>query len=246
MTARVSHEAEGFKCEGLVQLLCPGIDAFCRLCTMVGVRVGVSGVWCSKIRESSTPVGQAETLGRTASVAVPRIWPVPKPGNSPSPALLRLPVFAAVPIPPEKRQAKHARTSNYRQNHCSACHTLHLSMAEARDEGSGVSEPLDLVRLLLDEVVCVKLRGDRELKGRLHVRSQPHLFPPLQSTYMNPLGVRQPLQPGARRRRGDHLRRRRGGRRGSQGRVIIICQPKYKSANTFSCRQLARSRRCCS
>ena len=33
-----------------------------------------------------------------------------------------------------------------------------------------VSEPLDLVRLLLDEVVFVKLRGDRELKGRLHVR----------------------------------------------------------------------------
>ncbi len=31
------------------------------------------------------------------------------------------------------------------------------------------SEPLDLVRLSLDEVVFVKLRGDRELKGRLHV-----------------------------------------------------------------------------
>ncbi|KAJ1337417.1 U6 snRNA-associated Sm-like protein LSm3 [Microdochium nivale] len=34
--------------------------------------------------------------------------------------------------------------------------------------GGSVSEPLDLVRLLLDEVVFVKLRGDRELKGRLH------------------------------------------------------------------------------
>lgn len=31
-----------------------------------------------------------------------------------------------------------------------------------------VSEPLDLVRLCLDEIVFVKLRGDRELKGRLH------------------------------------------------------------------------------
>ncbi|KAI9876869.1 MAG: U4/U6-U5 snRNP complex subunit lsm3 [Pleopsidium flavum] len=31
-----------------------------------------------------------------------------------------------------------------------------------------VSEPLDLVRLSLDEIVFVKLRGDRELKGRLH------------------------------------------------------------------------------
>jgi len=42
-------------------------------------------------------------------------------------------------------------------------------MADNVDEGSSVSEPLDLVRLLLDEVVFVKLRGDRELKGRLHV-----------------------------------------------------------------------------
>ncbi|KAI9846962.1 MAG: U4/U6-U5 snRNP complex subunit lsm3 [Sclerophora amabilis] len=38
------------------------------------------------------------------------------------------------------------------------------------DEGAAapVSEPLELVRLSLDEVVFVKLRGDRELKGRLH------------------------------------------------------------------------------
>jgi len=35
-------------------------------------------------------------------------------------------------------------------------------------DGAPVSEPLDLVRLSLDEVVFVKLRGDRELKGRLH------------------------------------------------------------------------------
>lgn len=33
-----------------------------------------------------------------------------------------------------------------------------------------VNEPLDLVRLSINEVVFVKLRGDRELKGRLHVR----------------------------------------------------------------------------
>jgi hypothetical protein len=31
------------------------------------------------------------------------------------------------------------------------------------------AEPLDLVRLCIDEIVVVKLRGDRELKGRLHV-----------------------------------------------------------------------------
>lgn len=42
-------------------------------------------------------------------------------------------------------------------------------MADIATETSApVSEPLDLVRLLLDEVVFVKLRGDRELKGKLH------------------------------------------------------------------------------
>ncbi|EYE94112.1 U4/U6-U5 snRNP complex subunit LSM3 [Aspergillus ruber CBS 135680] len=42
-------------------------------------------------------------------------------------------------------------------------------MADNEDAGpSSVSEPLDLVRLSLDEIVFVKLRGDRELKGRLH------------------------------------------------------------------------------
>lgn len=50
-------------------------------------------------------------------------------------------------------------------------------MADAGDEPANVSEPLDLVRLLLDEVVFVKLRGDRELKGRLHVRIT-HNSPP--------------------------------------------------------------------
>lgn len=33
-----------------------------------------------------------------------------------------------------------------------------------------VEEPLDLVRLSLDERIYVKLRGDRELRGILHVR----------------------------------------------------------------------------
>ena len=43
-------------------------------------------------------------------------------------------------------------------------------MADVDESPSGpVSEPLDLVRLSLDEIVFVKLRGDRELKGRLHV-----------------------------------------------------------------------------
>lgn len=32
-----------------------------------------------------------------------------------------------------------------------------------------VKEPLDLVRLSLDEKILVKMRNDRELRGRLHV-----------------------------------------------------------------------------
>jgi hypothetical protein len=50
-------------------------------------------------------------------------------------------------------------------------------MADAADETSHVAEPLDLVRLLLNEVVFVKLRGDRELKGKLHVSTGPVLGP---------------------------------------------------------------------
>lgn len=33
-----------------------------------------------------------------------------------------------------------------------------------------VEQPLDLVGLSLDERVLVKMRGDRELTGKLHVR----------------------------------------------------------------------------
>lgn len=36
-------------------------------------------------------------------------------------------------------------------------------------ESGTVEEPLDLIRLSLDEVIYVKLRGDRELRGKLYV-----------------------------------------------------------------------------
>ena len=54
--------------------------------------------------------------------------------------------------------------------------------------GSVVSEPIDLVRLSLDERIHVKLRGDRDLRGKLHVRhatlalSPPHRRPRLPRT----------------------------------------------------------------
>lgn len=45
-------------------------------------------------------------------------------------------------------------------------------MADEQDlhAATAVEEPLDLVRLSLDERVYVKMRNDRELRGRLHVR----------------------------------------------------------------------------
>lgn len=43
----------------------------------------------------------------------------------------------------------------------------------AMDTSSAIQEPFDLIRLSLSERVFVKLRGDRELTGVLHVRP-PH------------------------------------------------------------------------
>ncbi len=39
----------------------------------------------------------------------------------------------------------------------------------ATEEDNTVREPLDLIRLSLDEKVYVKLKGERELRGKLHV-----------------------------------------------------------------------------
>lgn len=43
------------------------------------------------------------------------------------------------------------------------------------EEDVAVKEPLDLIRLSLDETVYVKLKGDREIKGRLHVSVKPEI-----------------------------------------------------------------------
>ncbi|CAF0838951.1 unnamed protein product [Rotaria sordida] len=42
----------------------------------------------------------------------------------------------------------------------------------ATTTATSVEEPLDLVRLSLDEKVCVKMRNERELRGRLHAFDQ--------------------------------------------------------------------------
>ena len=50
----------------------------------------------------------------------------------------------------------------------------HVSASKMAEEEAvqqvAVDEPLDLIRLSLDERVYVKLRNYRELRGRLHVR----------------------------------------------------------------------------
>ncbi|EDO46880.1 predicted protein [Nematostella vectensis] len=47
-------------------------------------------------------------------------------------------------------------------------------MAETGEEvaPNTVEEPLDLIRLSLDERIYVKMRNDRELRGRLHAYDQ--------------------------------------------------------------------------
>ena len=55
---------------------------------------------------------------------------------------------------------------------------LSLKMAESVDvqQAVAVEEPLDLVRLSLDERIFVKLRNSRELKGRLHVSIKVRMY----------------------------------------------------------------------
>lgn len=47
--------------------------------------------------------------------------------------------------------------------------TVVIVAQERKMGGRALEEPLDLIKLSLDEVVFVKLKGERELLGRLHV-----------------------------------------------------------------------------
>lgn len=49
--------------------------------------------------------------------------------------------------------------------------TTNAAAAAAAAATGGVNEPFDLLRISLSERVFVKLRGDRELRGTLHVRT---------------------------------------------------------------------------
>ncbi|PNX83717.1 U6 snRNA-associated Sm-like protein LSm3, partial [Trifolium pratense] len=49
---------------------------------------------------------------------------------------------------------------------------LRIERMAGTEEESAVKEPLDLIRLSLDERIYVKLRSDRELRGKLHAYDQ--------------------------------------------------------------------------
>lgn len=53
------------------------------------------------------------------------------------------------------------------------------------DPSSSIQEPFDLIRLSLSERVFVKLRGDRELTGILHVSLLTHVDFNLRSTLIS-------------------------------------------------------------
>lgn len=46
---------------------------------------------------------------------------------------------------------------------------MHFELLLVTTPQADMEEPLDLIRLSIDERVYVKCRGDRELRGRLHV-----------------------------------------------------------------------------
>ncbi|KAJ9511733.1 hypothetical protein QJQ45_022580 [Haematococcus lacustris] len=48
----------------------------------------------------------------------------------------------------------------------------HLDTAMAEEEAATVKEPLDLIKLSLDERIYVKMRGEREIRGKLHAYDQ--------------------------------------------------------------------------
>lgn len=74
-------------------------------------------------------------------------------------------------------------------------------MADVAGSGA-VQEPFDLIRLSLSERVYVKLRGDRELTGVLHVSWVVVLAQASYHAGIINLGIRRPYEL-------DHERRRR-------------------------------------
>ena len=75
---------------------------------------------------------------------------------------------------PRGARGRHRRLSGFFEIQLERCiQRLPHSVSQQRsrmDTSATIQEPFDLIRLSLSERVFVKLRGDRELTGVLHVR----------------------------------------------------------------------------
>ncbi len=71
--------------------------------------------------------------------------------------------------------------------------------------GSAVETPLDLVRLSLDEVVTIKCRGNRVLRGKLHVRARRVVREVVTSRVCSPCRLWQPLTTPTSQAYDEHL-----------------------------------------
>lgn len=89
---------------------------------------------------------------------------------------------------------------------------MYLENASSRMDSTstGIQEPFDLIRLSLSERVFVKLRGDRELTGILHVRRVLNLFE--LKAQSSSTGIRWTHESHTERRRGDYHDCRRARR----------------------------------
>lgn len=77
--------------------------------------------------------------------------------------LLPPPLFSILPSFPF--EGKTIVVPDFRSCHYADTYLDHFQSAMS----SSVDEPLDLIRLSLEERIYVKCRGERELRGKLHV-----------------------------------------------------------------------------
>lgn len=139
-------------------------------------------------------------------------------------------------VPTEALQARSASRADLRESKpwlgtirtgSVSCCSLVALLVSSRLVFAMAVEPFDLIKVSLSERVFVKLRGDRELRGILHVSStRLYSFNSLvrgavqREEYSRKLynvwltrgcinaGLRRPHEHGSLRGRGDHLRRR--------------------------------------
>jgi hypothetical protein len=110
-------------------------------------------------------------------------------------------------VQPESRKLT-GMDESHRQEHGLAAEIEIGSQSGTRFLGmdpssSGIQEPFDLIRLSLSERVFVKLRGDRELTGILHVCSH-FLIKYFCHRLSFPTGLRWPYESYPQRCRGNH------------------------------------------